>query len=96
MSFLLREDIAKLDRLDAETRFLGKYRIGTIGELTARRETVSTEIEALTVQRLELRKKLRRLNRQGDPVAVDEVKGKISVISSRLKALRYGLRTPAR
>ena len=88
VSFLLREDIAKLDRLDAETRFLGKHRIGTIGELTAHRETASAEVDALTAQRQELRKELRRLNRQGDLIAVDEVKGKISVLSSRIRAAR--------
>ena len=88
VSFLLREDIAKLDRLDAETRFLGKHRIGTIGELTAHRETASAEIDALTAQRQELRKELRRLNRQGDPKAVDEVKQKISALSSRIRAAR--------
>ncbi len=88
VSFLLREDIAKLDRLDAETRFLGKHRIGTIGELTAHRETASAEVDALTAQRQELRKELRRLNRQGDPVAVGEVKQKISALSSRIRAAR--------
>ena len=88
VSFLLREDIAKLDRLDAETRFLGKQHIGTIGELTAYREKALSEINTLTVQRQELRKELRRLNRQGDAIATDEVKSKISAISSRLKALR--------
>lgn len=35
VSFLLREDIAKLDRLDAETRFLGKQHISTIDKLLA-------------------------------------------------------------
>ena len=88
VSFLLREDIAKLDRLDAETRFLGKHRIGTIGELTAHRETASAEVDALTAQRQELRKELRRCNRQGDPVAVGEVKQKISALSSRIRAAR--------
>ena len=88
VSFLLREDIAKLDRLDAETRFLGKRHISTIGELTACREQSSAEIDALTAQRQELRKELRRLTRQGDAIAADEVKEKISAVSSRLKALR--------
>lgn len=88
VSFLLREDIAKLDRLDAETRFLGKQHISTIGELTAHRETASAEIDALTAQRQELRKKLRRLNRQGDAIAVDEVKQTISALSSRIRAAR--------
>lgn len=88
VSFLLREDVAKLDRLDAETRFLGKRHIGTIGELTACREQSAAEIGALTDQRQELRKELRRLMRQGDTIAADEVKGKIGAISSRLKVLR--------
>lgn len=88
VSFLLREDIAKLDRLDAETRFLGKRHIGTIGELTACREQSLTEIDALTARRQELRKDVRRLTRQGDAIAADEVKQKISAVSSRLKALR--------
>ncbi len=88
VSFLLREDIAKLDRLDAETRFLGKRHISTIGELTACREQSSAEINALTAQRRELRNRLKRLSREGDAIAADEVKGKISAISSRMKALR--------
>ena len=88
VSFLLREDIAKLDRLDAETRFLGKRHISTIGELTACREQSSAEIDALTAQRQELRKEARRLTRQGDTIAADEMKQKISAVSSRLKALR--------
>jgi DNA-binding IclR family transcriptional regulator len=67
---------------------LGKHRISTIGELTAHRETAAAEIDALTAQRQELRKELRRLNRQGDPVAVDEVKQKISALSSRIRAAR--------
>ena len=88
VSFLLREDIVKLDRLDAETRFLGKRHIGTIGELIACREQSSAEIDTLTAQRQELRKELRRLTRQGDAIAADEVKSKISAVSSRLKVLR--------
>ncbi len=85
---VLREDIAKMDRLDAETRFLGKQHISTIGELTEHRETASAEISTLTAQRQELRKEVRRLNRQGDTIAASEVKQKISAISNRLKVLR--------
>ncbi len=88
VSFLLREDIAKLDRLDAETRFLGKRHIGTIEELVACQKQSAAEIETLTAQRQELRNKVKRLSREGDTVATDEVKSRISAISSRLKALR--------
>ena len=88
VSFLLREDIAKLDRLDAETRFLGKHHIGTFEELTAYRETALAEVEALTAQRQVLRKDLRRLTRRGDPTGIDEVKQNIRSLSGRLRAAR--------
>ena len=84
----MREDIAKLDRLDAETRFLGKHHIGTIEELTTHRETALMEANALTAQRQELRKDLRRLIRQGDFAGIDEVKQNISSLSDRIRAVR--------
>ena len=88
VSFLLREDIAKLDRLDAETRLLGKHHIGTIEELTTHRETALMEANALAAQRQELRKELRRCSRQGDAIAADEVKQRISALSDRIRAAR--------
>lgn len=87
VSVLLREDVRKLERLDAETRLLHRENISTIAELTAYKDTVESEIETLTAQRAELRKQLRQLTRQDDPVA-DEVKAQISEISGRLRALR--------
>ena len=88
MSFLLREDIAKLDRLDAETRFLGKHRIDTAAELTAHREAVMAKAEALTAQRQELRKDLRRLTKHSDPAVIDGVKQNISSLSGQIRAAR--------
>ncbi len=88
VSFLLREDVAKLNRLDAETRYLGKNKIATIGELTKRREDAAAEVKALTAQRRELRNKVKRLTREGDAIAADGVKEEISAISNRLKVLR--------
>ena len=88
VSFLLREDIAKLERLDAETRLLGKHHIGTVEELTAHRERSSAEVEALTAQRQELRKDLRRLNRRGDSAGIDEVKQQIRALSSKIRVVR--------
>ena len=84
----MREDIAKLDRLDAETRFLGKHHIGTMEELTTHWEAALVEVEALTAQRQELRKELRRCSRQGDAIAADEVKQRISALSDRIRAAR--------
>lgn len=86
--FSLREDLRKLDRLDRETRFLGKRKISTSEELTACRESAAAEIEGLSVKRRELRNHLRRLVRQGDHPDTDMVKAEIAHISSRLKELR--------
>ena len=88
VSFLLREDIARLDRLDAETRFLGKHHISTMEELTSHRERSSAEAETLTAQRQELRKELRRLIRRGDPAGIDKVKQNIRSLSGRIRAAR--------
>lgn len=88
VSFLLREDIARLERLDAETRLLGKHHISTVEELMAHRERSSAEAETLTAQRQELRKELRRCSRQGDTMAAGEVKQRISALSGRIRAAR--------
>ena len=92
VSFLLREDVRKLDKLDTETKFLGKNRIRTIGELTAHKESAAAELEALTVQRQELRNTLRRLNRQGNPPAVDTLKTQTRELSSKIRLLRKEVR----
>ncbi|BDF69316.1 hypothetical protein CE91St41_02970 [Oscillospiraceae bacterium] len=86
--FSLREDMAKLDRLDRETRYLGKHSITTIGEVTGRRESAAAELEALTAQRQAKRNALRRLTRQGAGPAAEEVKREISALSRRIGALR--------
>ena len=84
----MREDVARLDRLDQETRLLGRQRITTMGELTAYRESVAAELDTLTIQRRELRNRLRRLARQGGSPDTDVVKAEIAHITSRLKELR--------
>lgn len=47
VSFLVREDVIKLDRLDAQTRFLGKHKISTMDELMAYRENTSDRKEVV-------------------------------------------------
>jgi hypothetical protein len=86
--FLLREDVAKLDRLDQETLFLAREDITTIGQLESRQAAAKSEIESLTAQRNDLRKKLRRLTRKENQPAADEIRGQIRQLSQRLKKLR--------
>ena len=47
VSFLLREDVIKLDRFDAQTRFLGKHKISTMEELMAYRKSTSERKDVL-------------------------------------------------
>ena len=91
LSFQLREDIAKLNRLDRETLFLAREGITTMEQLSSHKEAAESEIEVLTVQRQELRKKLRRITRKEDQRAVDEVRGQIGELSQQLKKLRKEL-----
>lgn len=84
VSFQLREDIAKLDRLDRETFFLAREGITTMEQLEDRKVAIKSEIEALTVQRQELRK----FTRKGDQQAISEVRGQIGQLSQQLKKLR--------
>lgn len=88
VSFLLREDVARLNRLDAETRFLGRAGIETIGELTAYREKAAAQMTSLTNRRQTLRNQLRRFSRQSDTVAADAVRAQIKDISQGLKTMR--------
>lgn len=88
VSIFLREDIAKLEKLDAETRLMGKHNIVTYEDMSAYKNELASQINALEVQRKELRNDMRRLKRGGDPIAAEAVKGQISDISKRLRELR--------
>lgn len=88
VSFQLREDIAKLGRLDRETFFLAREGIVTMEQLEGRKMAAKSEIGALTTQRQELRKELRWLTRKGDQQAAGEVRGQIGQLSQRLKKQR--------
>lgn len=85
---MLREDVAKLDRLDQETLFLAREGISTMGQLGNRKVAAESKIETLIAQRNDLRKKLRRLTRKENQPATDEIRGQIRQLSQRLKKLR--------
>ena len=88
VSFLLRKDVAKLERLDRETLFLAKEGISTMRQLENRKAAAESKIETLIAQRNDMRKELRRLTRKGDQPAAGEVRGQIGQLSQRLKKLR--------
>ena len=87
-SFQLREDIAKLEKLDRETVFLARKGISSMEQLIDHKGRTEDEIESFTAQRQELRKELRRLTWKGDQSAAEEVREQIGQLSQRLKKLK--------
>ena len=93
LSAAMRQDLRKLDRLDAQTRFLAENQIETAADLDAYRERVGHEITALTAERTDLRNKLKRTIRTGDEAAVMEGKLQIAAISGKIMELQENLKT---
>ena len=91
VSFFMREDLAKLDRLDAETRLLAKHEISTYEDMTAYQSEVQKQINELEEKRKGLRNEVRMHQRQHDPIMAETVKGQISDISKQLRQLRKEL-----
>ena len=93
VSFLMREDIRKLEQLDKQVQLLGKNRIETYEDLQAFREKCSAEKEMLIKTRGELRNKLKRMVRAGDEDAAMAVKKEIAAVTEKLQQIKDDLVT---
>jgi hypothetical protein len=83
--FLYREDLIKIDKIDKELRLLCRYRIDTGEQLYSFKVGLEGEIKTLSDQRQRLRNSIRRPK---DTAAVTEVKGQISLLSTRMSEIR--------
>ena len=81
--FNLREDLIKLDRINAETRLLAKNRIDTMEELHDYRNRITEQMQKLSAEREVYRKLVKR----GD----DSAKKDVSGLTAQLKILRREL-----
>ena len=88
MHFLLREDIAKLNALAAQSRLLCQNRISTADELQAYKERLEAEIASLSQQREVLRKTVRSRSSHSE-----ETKAAITDLTARIRALRKEVQT---
>lgn len=88
VSHFMREDIRKLDKLDAQTRFLGENGIETYEDLESYQDRAEEEIGYLKRDRDQLRNELKRVIRKGDEAEILAVKGRISVITAKIQKLR--------
>ena len=88
VSFFMREDLTKLERLDAETRLLGKHQIATYEDMQKHKAELLSRFAELEAKRSELRNQMRQYKRQRDPIQAEAVKGQISDITKKLRDLR--------
>lgn len=90
--FSLRQDLILLDKLDAQTRFLGKFGYGTASELDTHKKKSTEKIQNLERERNALRTQLKAATRKEDVPAIEDLKAKIKEVSSEIKTLRQEVR----
>lgn len=88
VSFFMREDIAKLEKLDAQTLFLAKHQFSTAEALLTYKADVAQELNTLADERANLWNEVKRCKRQGDETAVAKAKGQIAEIRGMMRSLR--------
>ena len=88
VSYLLRDDVIKLDRYIAETKMLIAHRIETIEDLNAYRDDLSQIIDRLGTERKELRNLLKKASRKNDESGMAEIQSEIKRVSKELKKAR--------
>lgn len=88
VSSFLREDLIKLDNLDAQTRFLGANKIDTAQQLQGKKSEIQSQMEALAAERSDLKNQLKREKRRENTEAVAQVQARVSEITEQLRQLR--------
>lgn len=88
VSFLLREDVRKMERYIAQTRLLGREGIDTGQQLEAYQNSLEGKVEQMTQQRRELRNRLKAATRAGNGGAIDRLKSQIADLSAQIAVAR--------
>ena len=88
VSYLMREDVIKLDRYIAETKLLTSNKIETGESLQAYRESLVQKLDLLTAKRKEYRNLLRRVSSRENGPSDEEIKADIKRLSDELRKLR--------
>ena len=84
----MREDIIKLDKFIAQTRFLGANHIETDQELAVKKQEIESAIHALTQQRTVLRTALKKAYRSNDTEQINALKAQIHSTSDAIRKRR--------
>lgn len=88
MHWLLRTEIAKLDRYIFQSELLCRHNIDTAEQLAAFKGSLTEQMSVIEDKRRELKTELKRAMRTGDESSINAVKEKIKDCTDRLKPLR--------
>ena len=88
VSYLMREDVIKLDRYIAEAKMLITQKIETIDDLEVYKASLNQEISRLTAERSKLRNRLKRIVRIKDDTSIAWCKSEIQRVSTELGKAR--------
>ena len=92
VSFFMREDLTKLEKLDKQTQLLTEHKIETLEDLNAYRSKAKSDLSSLDGRRAVLRNELKKANRSGDEDDIARIKGKITDTTAEMKKLRESIK----
>ena len=91
VSFFMREDLRRLDRLNEQTQFLTERKIETIEDLNAFRKEAGRELAELENKRRLARNEYRRMAEKGDDAALEEIQRRRKELTKETRKLRRRL-----
>lgn len=91
-SYLLREDVLKLDRYIAKAKLLINNKIETVADLQAYREGLQESVAQLTAERQDLRNALKRAERAEDEAAKRNCTTQIKQVSASTRKVQKDIK----
>ena len=89
-SYLLRDDLRQLDRINEQTKFLFRNKLDTLEQLSQYRKATKVQVGALETKRTELNNEKRRIGTP--PERLKEIEVMTKEITAQLKVLRRDVR----
>lgn len=84
----MREELRKLDEINAQVNYLAKNRIETLDDLLSARETIQSELDTLTAQRTKLQNKIRRAS----PAEKERLRAEKQTVTEKITVCRKKLK----
>ena len=92
VSFFMREDLTRLEKLDEQTRFMADNSIETIDDLNSFRSEAEEKLKSLNSLRAALRNELKCATRAGDNDEIDNLKSRIADVSGEMRNIRKSIK----